>query len=144
MQIILQPEQFDVLLTSNLFGDILSDEAAALAGSIGMIPSWSAGDGPPLVEPIHGTAPQLVGRDMANPSGAILCVALLLRERFQLPEAAEAIERGVDAVLVDGLRTADIAERGSRIIGGSQFAAEVQTRMRQAFRHRRPERAQPA
>ena len=144
MQIILQPEQFDVLLTSNLFGDILSDEAAALAGSIGMIPSWSAGDGPPLVEPIHGTAPQLVGRDMANPSGAILCVALLLRERFQLPEAAEAIERGVDAVLVDGLRTADIAEHGSRIIGGSQFAAEVQTRMRQAFRQRRPERAQPA
>ena len=69
MQIILRPEQFDVLLTSNLFGDILSDEAAALAGSIGMVPSWSAGDGPPLVEPIHGTAPQLVGKDMANPSG---------------------------------------------------------------------------
>ncbi len=89
MQIILRPEQFDVLLTSNLFGDILSDEAAALAGSIGMIPSWSAGDGPPLVEPIHGTAPQLVGKDMANPSGAILCVSLLLRERFDLPEAAD-------------------------------------------------------
>ncbi len=69
MQIILRPEQFDVLLTSNLFGDILSDEAAALVGSIGMVPSWSAGDGPPLVEPIHGTAPQLVGKDVANPSG---------------------------------------------------------------------------
>ncbi len=144
MQIILQPEQFDVLLTSNLFGDILSDEAAALAGSIGMIPSWSAGDGPPLAEPIHGTAPQLVGKDMANPSGAILCVSLLLRERFQLPEAADAIERGVDAVLADGLRTADIAERSTRTIGGSQFAAEVQARMQQAFRRRRPERAQPA
>ena len=144
MQIILRPDQFDVLLTSNLFGDILSDEAAALAGSIGMIPSWSAGDGPPLVEPIHGTAPQLVGKDMANPSGAILCVSLLLRERFHLPEAADAIERSVDAVLGEGLRTTDIAERGSRIIGGSQFAAEVQARMRQAFRQRRPERAQPA
>jgi 3-isopropylmalate dehydrogenase len=144
MQIILQPGQFDVLLTSNLFGDILSDEAAALAGSIGMIPSWSAGDGPPLVEPIHGTAPQLVGRDMANPCGAILCVSLLLREKFKLPEAAEAIERSVDAVLNDGLRTADIAERGSRTIGGSQFAAEVQTRLAQAFRQRQSERAQPA
>jgi 3-isopropylmalate dehydrogenase len=144
MQIILQPSQFDVVLTSNLFGDILSDEAAALAGSIGMIPSWSAGDGPPLLEPIHGTAPQLVGKDMANPSGAILCVSLLLRERFQMSEAADLIERSVDAVLADGLRTADIAERGSRTIGGSQFAAEVQTRMRQAFRQRRPERAQPA
>jgi 3-isopropylmalate dehydrogenase len=144
MQIILQPQQFDVVLTSNLFGDILSDEAAALAGSIGMIPSWSAGDGPPLVEPIHGTAPQLVGKDMANPSGAILCVSLLLRERFHLPEAADAIERSVDAVLAEGLRTADVAERASRIIGGSQFAAEVQTKLRQAFRQRRPERAQPA
>ena len=144
MQIILRPDQFDVLLTSNLFGDILSDEAAALAGSIGMIPSWSAGDGPPIVEPIHGTAPQLVGKDMANPSGAILCVSLLLRERFHLPEAADAIERSLDAVLAEGLRTTDIAERGSRTIGGSQFAAEVQARMRQAFRQRRPERAQPA
>ncbi len=144
MQIVLRPEQFDVLLTSNLFGDILSDEAAALAGSIGMIPSWSAGDGPPLLEPIHGTAPQLVGMDMANPSGAILCVSLLLREQFHLPEAADAIERSVDAVLADGLRTTDIAERGSRTVGGAQFAAEVQARMRQAFRQRRPERAQPA
>ena len=144
MQIILWPYQFDVLLTSNLFGDILSDEAAALAGSIGMIPSWSAGDGPPIVEPIHGTAPQLVGRDMANPSGAILCVSLLLRERFQLPEAADAIERSVDTVLAEGLRTVDIAEQGSRTIGGAQFAAEVQARMRQTFRQRRPERAQPA
>jgi 3-isopropylmalate dehydrogenase len=144
MQIILQPDQFDVLLTSNLFGDILSDEAAALAGSIGMIPSWSAGDGPPLFEPIHGTAPQLVGKDMANPSGAILCVSLLLRERFQLPEAADAIERSVDAVLAEGLRTTDITEPSSRTVGGAQFAVEVQTRMRQAFRQRRPERAQPA
>jgi len=144
MQIILRPDQFDVLLTSNLFGDILSDEAAALAGSIGMIPSWSAGDGPPLVEPIHGTAPQLVGKDMANPCGAILCVSLLLREQFHLREAAEAIERGVDAVLADGMRTADIAEVGTRTVGGSQFAAEVQMQMRQAFRQRRTERAQPA
>ena len=144
MQIIFRPDQFDVLLTSNLFGDILSDEAAALAGSIGMIPSWSAGDGPPLVEPIHGTAPQLVGKDMANPSGAILCVSLLLREQFHLPEAAELIERSLDAVLAEGLRTVDIAEAGARTVSGSQFAAEVLSRMRKAFRARRTERAQPA
>jgi 3-isopropylmalate dehydrogenase len=138
MQIILRPDQFDVLLTSNLFGDILSDEAAALAGSIGMIPSWSAGDGPPLVEPIHGTAPQLVGKDVANPSGAILCVSLLLREQFHLPEAAELIERSVDAVLAEGMRTADIAEPGARTISGSQFASEVRVRVQSAGERAKP------
>jgi len=141
MQIILRPDQFDVLLTSNLFGDILSDEAAALAGSIGMIPSWSAGDGPPLVEPIHGTAPQLVGKDVANPSGAILCVSLLLREQFHLPEAADLIERSVDAVLAEGMRTADIAEPGARTISGSQFASEVRARMRNAGERAKPQGA---
>jgi 3-isopropylmalate dehydrogenase len=141
MQIILRPDQFDVLLTSNLFGDILSDEAAALAGSIGMIPSWSAGDGPPLVEPIHGTAPQLVGKDVANPSGAILCVSLLLREQFHLPEAAELIERSVDAVLAEGMRTADIAEPGARTVSGSQFASEVRARMRNADERAKPQGA---
>jgi 3-isopropylmalate dehydrogenase len=134
MQIILRPEQFDVLLTSNLFGDILSDEAAALVGSIGMVPSWSAGDGPPLVEPIHGTAPQLVGKDAANPSGAILCISLLLRERFNQPQAAQAVERALDAVLADGIRTADIAERGSRAVTGSQFTAEVRKRLETSSR----------
>jgi 3-isopropylmalate dehydrogenase len=144
MQIILRPDQFDVLLTSNLFGDILSDEAAALAGSIGMIPSWSAGDGPPLVEPIHGTAPQLVGKDMANPSGTILCVSLLLRERFGLAQAADAIESSLDAVLAEGIRTSDIAEPGTRTVGGSQFAAEVRTRLQKTFRGRGAERTQTA
>ena len=72
-----------------MFGDILSDEASALVGSIGMVPSLSAGDGPPLVEPIHGSAPQLVGKDVANPSGTILCISMLLREHFGVPEAAD-------------------------------------------------------
>jgi 3-isopropylmalate dehydrogenase len=129
MQIILRPEQFDVLLTSNLFGDILSDEAAALVGSIGMIPSWSAGDGPPLVEPIHGSAPQLVGKDVANPSGTILCISLLLREKFGLPEAADLVERSLDAVLESGIRTADIVERGCIVVSGSQFTNHVRERM---------------
>jgi 3-isopropylmalate dehydrogenase len=129
MQIILRPEQFDVLLTSNLFGDILSDEAAALVGSIGMVPSWSAGDGPPLVEPIHGTAPQLVGKDVANPSATILCMSLLLRERFGLPEAGAAIERAVDDVLTEGIRTVDIAAPGCTTVSGSQFTGHVRARI---------------
>jgi 3-isopropylmalate dehydrogenase len=139
MQIILRPEQFDVLLTSNLFGDILSDEAAALVGSIGMVPSWSAGDGPPLVEPIHGTAPQLVGKDAANPSGTILCISLLLRERFGMPQAAEVIERALDSVLADGVRTADIVEPGAYTVSGTQFTSEIRARLqksRRAAEHR--------
>jgi len=144
MQIILRPEQFDVLLTSNLFGDILSDEAAALVGSIGMIPSWSAGDGPPLVEPIHGTAPQLVGKDAANPSGAILCVSLLFRERFGIPQAADLIERSLDAALAEGMRTADIAEPGMRVVSGSAFSSEVRKQLRRALEKATPQRAQPA
>lgn len=135
MQIILRPEQFDVLLTANLFGDILSDEASALAGSIGMIPSWSAGDGPPLVEPIHGTAPQLVGKDLANPSGTVLCISLLLRERFGIPAAADAIEMALDSVLADGIRTADVAEPGSTIVGGSRFTSELRTRLQKTIAH---------
>ena len=134
MQIILRPQQFDVLLTSNLFGDILSDEAAALAGSIGMIPSWSAGDGPPLVEPIHGSAPQLVGQDVANPSGTILCISLLLRECFGQPEAASVIELALDQVLGAGIRTADIAEPGCTVVSGSQFTARLREQIRQQIR----------
>ena len=131
MQMILRPEQFDVLLTSNLFGDILSDEGAALTGSIGMVPSWSAGDGPPLFEPIHGSAPQLVGRDAANPSGTILCISLLLRECFGLPEVAGRIEQALDAVVASGIRTADIAEAGSTVVSGSRFTAEVRAQIQQ-------------
>ncbi len=134
MQMILHPEQFDVLLTGNLFGDILSDEAAALLGSIGMAPSWSAGEGPPLVEPIHGTAPQLVGRDAANPSGTILCISLLLRETFRVPQAAEAIERALDEVLAAGIRTGDIAEPGMRAASCSEFTSAVRERLQKSPR----------
>jgi 3-isopropylmalate dehydrogenase len=143
MQIILRPQQFDVLLTSNLFGDILSDEAAALVGSIGMIPSWSAGDGPPLLEPIHGSAPQLVGKDLANPSGTILCISLLLRERFGVPEAADLIERALDDVLASGVRTADVAEPDSTVVSGSQFTARVRERIRALAGQAAPQSAKP-
>ncbi len=144
MQIILRPEQFDVLLTSNLFGDILSDEAAALVGSIGMVPSWSAGDGPPLVEPIHGTAPQLVGKDMANPSGTILVHQLAAARA--VPFAGSGGRDRARAGRGAGRRDSHRGHRrgGTRTVGGSQFAAEVQARMRAAFRQRGAERTQTA
>jgi 3-isopropylmalate dehydrogenase len=141
MQIILRPEQFDVILTSNLFGDILSDEASALVGSIGMVPSLSTGDGPPLVEPIHGTAPQLVGKDVANPSATILCMSLLLRERFGVPEAAAIIERALDEVLAEGIRTVDISAPGCTTVSGSKFTAHVRARIQKLVEKARPQSA---
>src|ERR1700690_3289493 len=122
MQIVLRPAQFDVILTSNLFGDILSDEAAALAGSIGLIPSMSRGaDGPALYEPIHGSAPALAGKDVACPLGAIFSASLLLRESFGLDIESHWIETAVDRVLEHGYRTIDIAEQSSRVVRASEF-----------------------
>lgn len=110
MQLIRDPRQFDVIATSNLFGDILSDEAAMLSGSIGMLASASLGDtGPGLYEPIHGSAPDIAGRDVANPLAAILSSALLLRHSLGLEEEARAVETAVEAALAEGLRCADIA-----------------------------------
>lgn len=125
LQLVLRPAQFDVILTSNMFGDILSDEAAALAGSIGLIPSMSLGNGSALYEPIHGSAPQLAGKDTANPIGAILCAAMLLRESCGLDREAAAVEMAVEGVLDAGLRTLDIAESGSRTICCSEMAAQI-------------------
>ena len=101
MQIMLRPKQFDVILTSNMFGDILSDEAAAITGSIGLIPSMSCGkeDEPALYEPIHGSAPSLAGKDVACPLGAIFSASLMLRESFGLEIEAQWIETAVDRVL---------------------------------------------
>ncbi len=125
MQIVLNPGQFDVLLTSNMFGDILSDEAAALAGSIGLIPSASLGFGPGLYEPIHGSAPQLAGKDCACPIGAILSAAMLLRESFGLLKEAECIERAVDRALGAGFRTPDIASPGTEVVGLEAMTAAI-------------------
>ena len=125
LQIILRPAQFDVILTSNMFGDILSDEAAALVGSIGLIPSMSLGKGTALYEPIHGSAPQLAGKDSANPIGTILCAAMMLRESFGLPAEAAAIEKAVAYALSRGFRTPDIAKRGAQTIGCAEMAARV-------------------
>jgi 3-isopropylmalate dehydrogenase len=134
MQILLQPAQFDVILTGNMFGDILSDEAAALAGSIGLIPSLSRGrpDRPALYEPIHGSAPSLAGKDVACPLGAILSATLMLRESFGLHAESQWIENAVDRTLEMGYRTVDIAEPGSRVVGGSQFTAKIRTELQSA------------
>ncbi len=117
MQLILNPAQFDVIVTGNIFGDILSDEAAAVAGSLGMLPSASLSGtaeegGIGLYEPVHGSAPDIAGQNKANPLATILSVALMLRMSFGMQQAADAVENAVRQVLKDGLRTGDIA-RGS-------------------------------
>ena len=114
MQIVKDPSQFDVIVTENMFGDILSDEASMITGSIGMIPSSSLGDGTRgLYEPIHGSAPDIAGKDIANPIGTILAAAMMLRFSFDMPQEADCIEHAVSAVLDDGYRTGDILPTGN-------------------------------
>jgi 3-isopropylmalate dehydrogenase len=125
MRLISHPASFDVLLTENMFGDILSDEAGVLAGSLGLLPSASIGDGPGLFEPIHGSAPAIAGRGVANPIGAILSVAMLLRYDLVLPEAADAVERAVAAVLNAGARTADISVPGEASLGTRELGERI-------------------
>ena len=113
MYLISRPKDFDVVVTGNLFGDILTDEASMLPGSLGLLPSASLGDGPPgLYEPVHGSAPDIAGKGLANPLAAILAAAMALRHSLELPDAADAIERAVNDVLDAGLRTADISGVG--------------------------------
>lgn len=113
MQLIRQPAHFDVIVTENMFGDILTDEASVLGGSLGMLASASLGDGPALFEPIHGSYPQAAGRNIANPMAAILSGALLL-EHFGLKEEAETIRQAVDHTIRDGFVTEDLARPGER------------------------------
>ncbi len=117
MQLIRNPKQFDVIVTENTFGDILSDEAAMLTGSIGMLPSASIGGNVGLYEPIHGSAPDIAGQDKANPIATILSAAMMLGFSFNLTEAASDIERAVEKVLNKGFRTADINQTGMKLVG---------------------------
>jgi 3-isopropylmalate dehydrogenase len=118
MQLVRNPKQFDVIVTGNLFGDILSDEASMLAGSIGMLPSASLdANGKGLYEPIHGSAPDIAGQDRANPLATILSLAMMFRYTFARSDVAERIERAVRAVLAAGKRTGDIAGPGETAIG---------------------------
>ena len=118
MQIVKDPSQFDVIVTENMFGDILSDEASMITGSIGMIPSSSLGDGTRgLYEPIHGSAPDIAGKDIANPIGTILAAAMMLRYSFDMAAEADCIESAVSAVLDAGYRTGDIFSPGCTQVG---------------------------
>lgn len=131
MQLVRAPAQFDVIVTENMFGDILSDEASQIVGSIGMMPSASLrSDAFGVYEPIHGSAPDIAGKDIANPIGTILSAAMLLRYSFDMAKEADAIETAVEKVLSKGFRTADIMSEGCKKIGCSEMgkciAAEIQ------------------
>jgi 3-isopropylmalate dehydrogenase len=127
MQLVSRPAEFDVIVTENLFGDILSDESAMLTGSLGMLPSASLGEAgaPGLFEPVHGSAPDIAGQGIANPLATFLSVALLLRHGLGRAAEAERIEAAVDAVLEQGLRTPDLAAAGDAAVGTDEIAAAV-------------------
>jgi 3-isopropylmalate dehydrogenase len=126
MMLMRAPKQFDVMVTGNIFGDILSDCAAMLTGSIGMLPSASlAGDKKGLYEPVHGSAPDIAGKDIANPFAAILSMAMMLRYSFDLPALADKVEKAAARVLADGYRTADIFQPGTRKVGTEEMGDAV-------------------
>ncbi len=122
MALVRTPTQFDVIVTGNMFGDILSDAAAMLTGTIGMLPSASVGEGPRgLYEPLHGSAPDIAGKNMANPLAVILSAPMLLRHSLGLNEAAGRVEHAVRTALAKGYRTADIAEPGAHLVGTEEM-----------------------
>ena len=129
MQLIRDPKQFDVMVTTNMFGDILSDEAAMLTGSIGMLPSASLGGKVGMYEPVHGSAPDIAGKDMANPLATILTVALMLRHSLDQARAADRVEKAVEQVLDEGYRTADIQEKGCRLVGCKEMGRLVREKI---------------
>jgi 3-isopropylmalate dehydrogenase len=129
MQLIRNPKQFDVMVTTNMFGDILSDEAAMLTGSIGMLPSASLGGKVGMYEPVHGTAPDIAGKDLANPLATILSVAMMLRHSLDQGAAADRIEKAVEDVLDQGYRTADIQEPGRRQVGCKEMGRLVRDKI---------------
>jgi len=130
MQLVRNPKQFDVIVTTNMFGDILSDEASKITGSIGMQPSASLGDGSfGMYEPIHGSAPDIAGQDKANPIATILSVAMMLRYTFNLVREADAVEAAVNKVLEDGYRTGDIMSPGKTLVGSEKMGQLIVERL---------------
>ncbi len=125
MSLVLKPAQFDVILTENMFGDILSDEAGGVVGSLGLLASASIGGRVGLYEPVHGSAPDIAGHGVANPLGAILSVALMLRHTFHLPKEAECVEAGVLSTLMGGFRTRDLASAGDRTVSTEEIGAQI-------------------
>jgi 3-isopropylmalate dehydrogenase len=126
MQLVRAPKQFDVIVTGNIFGDILSDLASMLTGSIGMLPSASLdANGKGMYEPIHGSAPDIAGRNLANPLATILSVAMMLRYSLNEPTQASRVEQAVARVLEQGYRTADIQSPGTRLVGTVEMGQQV-------------------
>ena len=130
MQLVMNPGQFDVILTENMFGDILSDEASMITGSIGMLSSASLGKTKlGLYEPSHGSAPDIAGKNVANPIATILSAAMMLRYSFDLDEAADAIEAAVEKVLKEGYRTTDIMSDGMKLVGTKEMGDLIAERI---------------
>ena len=130
MQLVKNPSQFDVVVTENMFGDILSDEASMITGSIGMIPSSSLGEGTRgMYEPIHGSAPDIAGQNLANPIGTILSAAMMLKYSFDMPEEAERIEQAVSDTLDAGFRTADCMSEGMTRLSCSEMGDQIAKRV---------------
>ncbi|MFC1481171.1 3-isopropylmalate dehydrogenase [Candidatus Neomarinimicrobiota bacterium] len=125
MQLIREPKQFDVIVTQNMFGDILSDAAAMITGSLGMLPSASLGDQYALYEPVHGTAPDIAGQNIANPIAMIASVGMLVHSTFKLPQLAQTLSNAIDQTLASGYRTADIAEAGGAVVSTTQMCDQV-------------------
>jgi 3-isopropylmalate dehydrogenase len=125
MLLVLRPKEFDVLLTENMFGDILSDQAGGLVGGLGMLPSASIGGSVGLYEPVHGSAPDIAGQGIANPLGAILSVAMLLRHSFQLEKEAACIASAVESVLDAGHRTRDLVRSEEKSLSTSEMGRQV-------------------
>ena len=126
MQLVREPDQFDVILTSNLFGDILSDLAAMLTGSIGMLPSASLNNnGPGVFEPVHGSAPDIAGKNIANPIAMLLSASMMLKIGLDEEEASENLETAIDKVLSKGLRTADLADGSSEVLSCSEIGDKI-------------------
>jgi 3-isopropylmalate dehydrogenase len=130
MTLVLKPAEFDVVLTENMFGDILSDQAGGVVGSLGLLASASIGGPVGLYEPVHGSAPDIAGQGIANPLGAILSVALMLRHSFRLDREAECVETSVKSALEAGFRTRDLSTRGERAITTEEMGAQIATLVR--------------
>jgi 3-isopropylmalate dehydrogenase len=132
MSLVLNPSAFDVVLTENMFGDILSDEAGGVVGSLGLLASASIGGSVGIYEPVHGSAPDIAGKGIANPLGAILSIALMMRHTFNLEKEAETIEVGVLSTLEGGFRTADLARSGERIVSTEDMGHQIAEFVRMA------------
>jgi 3-isopropylmalate dehydrogenase len=138
MALVARPASFDVMVTENMFGDILSDEAGAVVGSLGLLASASIGGPVGLYEPVHGSAPDIAGKGIANPLGAILSAAMMLRYSFKLEAEAAAIEQAVEKTLSDGNRTRDLAKEGQRVLSTEQVGQCVVNHIQVNERSHRP------